>query len=426
MSAPVQNYAGVAKALYPAEGSGNQTFNNYFLAAICLIPQAYLVFWTFGMGLYTYLFVTLLWAPTAFGLVIFTTSYLAVPHNSPVKMPGNPVQSYLNILDPAMRDTYCGSNRIPMETFFEAYFDGKIDLADGRDCLEVFEHRHDWARFSLTWGQVKFFFFTWIPELLFRNQLEDEHRVRETYDRGNDFYGAFLGESMVYTSGVISDPSKEETLEELQENKLRLICDKMAMKPGERHLDIGCGWGTLTNYAAKNYATHSTGVSIAKHQIEYAEAKTKEAGIQEGDASFLCMDYRNIPSAKYDKITCVEMAEHVGIRHFQTFLAQIRELLQDDGLFYMQVSGLRATWQYEDFIWGLFMARYIFPLADASTPLYWYVKQLEESGFEVKSVDTVGVHYSSTLWHWYRNWMSNRTDIEAKYGKRWFRIFEVF
>lgn len=97
-------------------------------------------------------------------------------------------------------------------------------------------------------------------------------------------------------------------------------------------------------------------------------------------------DYRDIPvstapnGVKYDKITCLEMAEHVGVFRFNTFLMQVRELLNDDGLFYLQIAGLRRSWQYEDLCWGLFMNKYIFPGADASTPLSFYINQLEYAG----------------------------------------------
>ncbi|KAL9105755.1 MAG: hypothetical protein Q9187_008659 [Circinaria calcarea] len=120
------------------------------------------------------------------------------------------------------------------------------------------------------------------------------------------------------------------------------------------------------------------------------------------------------------------MAEHVGVRHFSTFLSQVYDMLDDDGVFFLQIAGLRKCWQYEDLIWGLFMNKYIFPGADASTPLGWVVDKLEGAGFEVKGVDTVGVHYSATLWRWYRNWIANREKVDAKYGNRWYRIWEYF
>jgi len=140
------------------------------------------------------------------------------------------------------------------------------------------------------------------------------------------------------------------------------------------------------------------------------------------------MDYRDIPvpTGGYNKITCLEMAEHVGVRHFRAFAKQIYDMLDDDGVFFLQIAGIRKSWQYEDLIWGLFMNKYIFPGADASLPLGWVVDLLEGAGFEVKSIDTIGVHYSATIWRWYRNWMANKDKVVAKYGHRWFRIWEFF
>lgn len=141
------------------------------------------------------------------------------------------------------------------------------------------------------------------------------------------------------------------------------------------------------------------------------------------------MDYRDIPvpEGKYNKITCLEMAEHVGVRKFGSFCQQVNDMLEDDGIFFLQIAGLRKPWQYEDFTWGLFMNKYVFPGADASTPLGFFVDKLEGAGFEIKQIDTIGVHYSATLWKWYRNWMGNQDKVVAKYGKRWFRVgFSLF
>ena len=137
-------------------------------------------------------------------------------------------------------------------------------------------------------------------------------------------------------------------------------------------------------------------------------------------------DYRNLPARKYDKITCLEMAEHVGIKNFQKFLLQVRGMLEDDGIFYLQIAGLRRPWQYEDLVWGLFMAKYIFPGADASCPLGFVVSQAERAGFEVHRVENCGVHYSVTIHKWYENWVSNEQAIVAQYGERWFRMWMIF
>lgn len=233
---------------------------------------------------------------------------------------------------------------------------------------------------------------------------------------------------MIYTSGVISDTEREETLEELQDNKLSIVCEKINLKEDERLLDIGCGWGTLARFASVNYGAKATGVTLGRNQTAWGNNGLRKAGIPETQSKILCMDYRDIPvpEGKYNKITCLEMAEHVGVRKFGSFLRQVYDMLDDDGVFFLQLAGLRRPWQYEDLVWGLFMNKYIFPGADASTPLGWYVDQFEKAGWEVKGIDTIGVHYSATLWRWYRNWMANREKVEAKYGKRWFRIWEYF
>lgn len=229
---------------------------------------------------------------------------------------------------------------------------------------------------------------------------------------------------MIYTSGIISDINKEETLEQLQDNKLAIVCEKIDLQAGEKLLDIGCGWGTLAKFASVNYGVKATGVTLGRNQTAWGNNGLRKAGIPEEQSGILCMDYRDIPvpEGNYDKITCLEMAEHVGVRHFSSFLKQVHDMLNDDGAFFLQVAGLRKPWQYEDLIWGLFMNKYVFPGADASTPLGFYISSLESAGFEVKGIDTVGVHYSATLWKWYRNWLGNREKVEAKYGSKWFKV----
>jgi cyclopropane fatty-acyl-phospholipid synthase-like methyltransferase len=227
---------------------------------------------------------------------------------------------------------------------------------------------------------------------------------------------------MVYTSGIVSDITREETLEELQDNKLGIVCKKLSLKEGDKMLDIGCGWGTLARYASMNYGAHVTGVTLGRNQTAWGNTGLQADGISEDQSKILCMDYRDIPKATYTKISCLEMAEHVGVRHFKSFLKQVYNLLDDDGVFVLQLSGLRKAWQYEDLVWGLFMNKYVFPGADASTPLGFYIDKCEGAGFEVKGIDTISVHYSATIWRWYRNWIGNREKVEEKYGKRWFRV----
>ncbi|ORY82501.1 S-adenosyl-L-methionine-dependent methyltransferase [Protomyces lactucae-debilis] len=416
------NYPTIKNAPLPADASGSHTFNNYLMFAILLGVPYYLKY-KLGGGKYTWLFfIVLLFLPLLTGFW-YLNSVLGGRLNSKAKYPGKPIDTYIKFKNPELAQKYAGS-KIPLETFQELYIAGEVDFKG--DALDVMEFRHDWSSFHFTLSLFRFFLFGMIPELLWHSRSQDEDQIRDNYDRGDDFYGFFLGPRMVYTSGLIGDIEKEESLEEMQDNKMRVICEKIGLKKGDNMLDIGCGWGTLSAFASQNYGAKVTGATLARTQTKWGNAALKELGCT--DSRILCMDYRDIPkpTGGYDKITCVEMAEHVGIRRFPSFLNQIKDTLQDDGIFYMQVAGLRKCWQYEDLIWGLFMNKYIFPGADASTPLAWYISQLESAGFEVESVDNVGVHYSATLWRWYRNWLANKDKVLAKYGDRWYRMWVLF
>ena len=327
---------------------------------------------------------------------------------------------YLHWNDEQLGKRWAGK-KIPMEVLYEAYRTGKVDFK--QDLYETLLRRNQLFRFCFTWGDVKFYFNELLVQNLSHNSHSDKKDIVPVYDRGNDFYRACLGESMTFTSGLFEDPS--ESLEVAQDRKLDMVCRTTQMKPGEEHLDLGCGWGPLITYAAQHYGTHSTGVTLAKEQAEWAMERARKAGVVDR-VRVLVGDYRDVPTKRYDKITCLEMAEHAGIKNFQKFLLQVRSMLKDDGIFYLQIAGLRREWQYEDFVWGLFMGKYIFPGADASCPLGFVVSQAERAGFEVHRVENCGVHYSHTIMKWYQNWLENREPIVAKYGEQWYRTWLMF
>ena len=252
--------------------------------------------------------------------------------------------------------------------------------------------------------------------------------LSQHYNRGNDFFRAFLGKPMVYTSGVFEKDS--DTLESAQDNKMRKICEKVRLQPGDRFLDIGCGWGTLTGYAYKNYEAHAKGVTLSEEGAKYSRDNNKEIAGNTGKIDFLVTDYRDIPDEeKFNAISSVEMAEHVGINNFQTYLEKVKTNLKDDGAFYMQVAGFRKGADWKDMAWALFMGEYIFPGADASCPLNWYVKELEQAGMEVESIENVGIHYSLTLNEWYKEWNRNEFEglkISEKYPGPLCRLWRLF
>ena len=423
----------IHNAPLPADGPGSTSFSNTILLSILALVPGYITY-KLGLGFKTWVFFFLVLAIPILMAYWSIMSTFSPRINEKVKYPNRPISYYLEFHTPELKAKYETSNggkgsKIPIETFQELYFDGKVSFKG--DCLDVLEYKHDWASFRFTLGLFRFFLLGMIPEVIFHSQSQDEEQVRDHYDRGDDFYTWFLGPRMIYTSGVIGDITREETLEELQDNKLTVMADKIDLKKGDHVLDIGCGWGTWTTFASSKYGANVTGITLGRNQTKWGNTLLKEYGIPSDQSRIVCCDYRDAPksskpSGKYDKITSVEMAEHVGIRRLTAYLEQCRDALEDDGLLFLQYSGLRKNWQYEDLEWGLFMNKYIFPGADASTPLSFFASCMESVGFEIVSVDNIGVHYSATLWRWYRNWIGNKDKVVNKYGVKWYRIWEFF
>jgi sphingolipid C9-methyltransferase len=327
----------------------------------------------------------------------------------------------ITVRDASVASRYDGRKIVPIAHFVEDYIAERIDV--NCDLQDLLRQRTRLFDYSFIPHHYNFFFRKFIPSVAIHSKKQDERIIRDHYDRGNDFFAGFLGDRMVYTSAFFKNG--KEDLETAQDQKMDLVCQKIRMEPGHRHLDIGCGWGTLVAHAAKYYGTDSTGVTIAQAGADFGNQRCEDWGVADR-ARIHRMDYRSIPPEKYDRITCLEMAEHVGVKYFTRFMKQINSLLTDDGLFYLQIAGLKAGLHKESMVWGLFMSEYIFPGADASMPLSFVVKRLEVAGFEVHSVENVGIHYSQTIQLWYYNWLSNREAILKAYGQWWFRLWEIF
>ena len=265
----------------------------------------------------------------------------------------------------------------------------------------------------------------------------DSHNVgniKEGYNKGDHWFENTLGkDAMVYTSGIYKHGN--ETLVEAQKYKLDYVAQAIELKKGDRVLDIGCGWGRLIQHFTDYYGAEVTGITLSSGQKAWAE---KNLGVNTpGKGTVMLQDGMKmyddhhgntavVPAGGFDKITSLEMAEHVGIRRYHEFLTKVHELLADDGVFYFQVAGLRRHWRYEDLIWGMFMGEHVFPGADASCSIGWVSTHLERAGFEIQRVSNLGSHYSRTLDQWLENWRAAKTKTIELFGAQAFRRWEVF
>lgn len=341
------------------------------------------------------------------------------------------VHDFVTFGDPGLSREW-SNKKVPMSELYHAYIDGRVDIpADKWE--PFFQSRHETVAFQLTPDHFKWAATNFFPEVLIHSKDQDSRVVGEHYNRGNDFFGWFLGEAMVYTAAWYKDPSV--SLEDAQYAKIDRACRKLQLQKGESLLDIGCGWGTFVARAARDFGANAYGVTLAQEQVDFGTDRIKKYGVADRAKVEVC-DYRNI-KGQFDKIVSLEMVEHVGTKNLSQYFTKVHELLKDDGLFVLQWTGIRNLYaprnpftalslRPEDLIWSLFMARYIFPGADASLPLSAMLRAAEEGGFEIADVERMSGHYVRTLRQWRDLWVSNREDIVKAYGERWFRLWYFF
>lgn len=243
------------------------------------------------------------------------------------------------------------------------------------------------------------------------------------YDLGNDMYSLFLDNSMLYSSAVY--PSAEATLSEAQQHKLRLLCDRLELKPTDHLLEIGTGWGALAIYAARNYGCKVTTTTISEQQYQYAKAQIEQAGLQE-QITLLLSDYRDL-TGRYDKLVSVEMIEAVGEEYLDTYFSTCSALLKPNGLMVLQAITI-VDQRYKQYVREVdFIKRYVFPggclpsvqrMADAlGRKTDMVMRQLHDIGFD----------YARTLKDWRDNFMAQRDSVhKLGYDDNFVRLWQFY
>jgi cyclopropane-fatty-acyl-phospholipid synthase len=238
------------------------------------------------------------------------------------------------------------------------------------------------------------------------------------YDRPREFYALFLDRHMVYTCAYY--PSAAATLEEAQEAKLDLVCRKLGLGAGERFLDVGCGWGALVIRAAGRYGAEAHGVTLSSAQAEWATTRIAHDGL----GTRARVEHRDVHELaapmRYDKVAALGVIEHVGVAHYPTYFARIRDLVRPGGLFLSHGITHRTTSPQTS---GMaFLDRYVFPGGDLAT-LDYTVEAMQNARFTIVHVEALGLHYVRTLREWLARLLSRRDDAVARVGERTYRIY---
>jgi cyclopropane-fatty-acyl-phospholipid synthase len=255
-------------------------------------------------------------------------------------------------------------------------------------------------------------------------RLRDRKNIQYHYDVSNDFYGLWLDKRRVYSCAYYA--SGEMTLDQAQEAKLDHICRKLALKPGEHFLDIGCGWGGLILWAAEHYGVKATGITLSDNQLDFVNRQITERGLQDR-VKVRLMDYRDVPEeGQYDKVASIGMFEHVGRRNLHDYFAKIHRLLKSGGLVLnhgitSQSSGTRGLGS------GIseFIDDYVFPGGEL-VHVSEVINHAADAGLECLDGENLRPHYGRTLWDWVTRLEKRADEARRLIGEKKYRIWRIY
>jgi len=304
----------------------------------------------------------------------------------------------------------------------EAYMDGRVIVEDGTilDLLELIVGANRWeekgeGRKALSKGKA----LRTLKRMMLRNDPKRSRRnVAHHYDLRDELYELFLDDDRQYSCAYFTDPGN--SLEQAQADKKAHIAAKLALEPGQRVLDIGCGWGGTALYLHSVAGVDVLGITLSEHQLKIARERADAAGVSD-HVKFELIDYRLV-TEKFDRIVSIGMFEHVGAKHYDAFFAQCRALLKPDGVMLLHTIGkLGEVSSSAD----PFTDKWIFPGYHLPS-LSQMTAASEKVRLIASDVENLRLHYGLTLRHWLDRATRNRMKIEVMYDARFFRMWEFY
>jgi cyclopropane-fatty-acyl-phospholipid synthase len=254
------------------------------------------------------------------------------------------------------------------------------------------------------------------------SKAENRDAIHFHYDVSNEFYALWLDSAMVYSCAYFEKPDAD--LDAAQQAKLDHICRKLRLQPGEKLLDIGCGWGALVIHAARHYGVRAHGVTLSPQQLKVARERIAQAGL-ENQVSVELQDYRDIPGdSVYDKVASIGMFEHVGLKNLPVYFSKVHRLLKPHGLFLNHgITHDSEGWQ--DSLGTEFINRYVFPDGELDK-ISNIQRAMETAKFEIADVEALRAHYAMTLRHWVARLERNHERALQFVNEATYRVWRLY
>ncbi len=345
--------------------------------------------------------------------------FILIDANSKKYIIGNPKKKVPIILKLLDKKLHYKLLIYPDLYFGEAYTDGTLEIENGSltDFLEITMKNIGRNEINIFGKILKKIRGTYRYLTNFNIAKKSKDNVAHHYDISDDLYDLFLDPKRQYSCAYFK--SENESLETAQNNKIDHLIKKLNLKPNQKVLDIGSGWGSLAIEIAKKTKCEVTGITLSENQYKYSLNKVKENNL-ENQVQFKLADYRNLRE-KFDRIISVGMFEHVGRKFYKTFFRQVNNLLNYDGLALIHTIG-SIDGPRDPQPW---ITKYIFP--GGYTPsMSELASPIEKSGLIVSDIEVLRMHYSHTLRHWKERCISNKSKILEMFDEKFFRMWEFY